>query len=56
MLLEDFRMALHFAGKNNNVCNFCKKDCGEGGPCKGKINWIECSPEWRGIIIEKGDE
>ena len=55
MLLEDFRMALHFAGKNNNVCNFCKKDFGEGGPCKGKTNWIECSPEWRGITIEKGD-
>jgi hypothetical protein len=49
-LLDDFEHALHFAGKNNNVCNFCEHDCGEGGTCKGRENWIECNPKWRGIM------
>lgn len=49
-LLEDFEHALYFAGKNNNVCNFCEHDCGEGGTCKGRDDWTECSPKWRGIV------
>ena len=53
-LLEDFEHALHYAGKNNNVCNFCEHDCGENGVCKGKENQIECNPKWRGIVDEKG--
>ena len=56
-LLEDFRIALHYAGKNNNVCNLCTKDCAETGvPCPGRTEWIFCSPEWRGITTTKGDE
>lgn len=53
-LLNDFEHALHYAGKNNNVCNFCEHDCGESGVCKGRENWIECNPKWRGIV--KGGE
>ena len=49
-LLNDFEHALHYAGKNNNVCNFCEHDCGESGVCKGRENWIECNPKWRGIV------
>ena len=49
-LLDDFEHALHYAGKNNNVCNFCEHDCGESGVCKGRENWIECNPKWRGIM------
>lgn len=48
-LLEDFEHALHYAEKNNNVCNFCEHDCGEGGICKGRDNFIYCTPKWRGV-------
>lgn len=48
-LLEDFEQALYYAGKNNNVCNFCEHDCGEGGTCKGRENRFDCNPKWRGI-------
>ena len=54
-LLDDFKHALYFAEKNNNVCNFCEHDYGEGGVCKGKENRIECSPKWRGIVQTKAD-
>lgn len=46
-LLDDFTHAMHYAGKNNNVCNFCEHDCGEGGMCKGRENRIHCHPKWR---------
>ena len=49
-LLDDFEHALHYAGKNNNVCNFCEHDCGEGGVCKGRNDFIHCNPKWRGIV------
>ena len=49
-LLEDFKSALYYAGKNNNVCNFCEHDLGEGGTCKGREDWINCNPKWRGIV------
>lgn len=48
-LLEDFEHALYYAGKNNNVCNFCEYDCGEGGVCKGRDSFIYCTPKWRGV-------
>lgn len=59
-LSEDFERALYYAGKNNNVCNFCTKDCGEvvdgvRQACKGRENWIECQPKWRGIVETKAD-
>ena len=55
-LLGDFNSALRYAGKNNNVCNFCKHDCGEGGTCKGRDDWTECNPEWRGIVSVSADK
>lgn len=55
-LLEDFEHALHFAGKNNNVCNFCEHDCGEKGICKGREVDFRCQPKWRGIMKSKGSE
>lgn len=49
--VEDLKNCMHFSNpKNNNVCNFCKKDMAEyPAKCKG---WSEphlCSPEWRGV-------
>lgn len=55
-LSEDFEQALYFAGKNNNVCNFCEHDCGEGGTCKGRENRIDCNPKWRGIVKAGAEE
>lgn len=55
-LLEDFEHALHFAEKNNNVCDFCEFDRGEGGTCKGRENRFECHPKWRGIEKSKGGD
>jgi hypothetical protein len=55
-LLEDFESALHYAKKNNNVCNFCVNDCGEGGCiCKGREENIYCTPKWRGIRIPQSE-
>ena len=55
-LLEDFESALHYAGKNNNVCNFCVNDCGEGGCiCKGREENIYCTPKWRGIRTSQSE-
>ena len=59
-LTEDFERALYYAGKNNNVCNFCTKDCGEvvdgvRQACKGKEVFYECQPKWRGIREPKAD-
>lgn len=54
-LLEEFELALHFAGKNNNVCNFCEHDCGESGTCKGRESQHECHPKWRGIRRGEAD-
>lgn len=45
--VEDLVMCMHFAKpKNNNTCNFCKKDFGENGRCLERE--LNCSPEWRG--------
>lgn len=55
-LLDDFEHALHYAGKNNNVCNFCKQDCGEGGACKGRNDFIHCNPKWRGVVKSSADK
>lgn len=53
--VEDLKNCMHFSNpKNNNVCNFCKKDMAEyPAKCKGWDNSCLCSPEWRGIV--KGD-
>lgn len=55
-LLEDFNHVLYFADKNNNVCNFCKHDCGEGGACQGRNDLTKCSPEWRGPVSPLSDK
>lgn len=55
-LLEDFKLVLHYAGKNNNVCSFCKHDGGEGENCKGRENHFDCTPEWRGLVEDKNND
>ncbi len=54
-LLEDIQQCMYYAKpKNNNTCNFCKRDGGEGGhTCKGREDWVDCSPIWRGVTREK---
>ena len=53
--VDDLEHCMHYAKpKNNNTCNFCLNDC-EIGPCKGREDWIECRPVWRGIVKAKGD-
>ena len=56
-LMEDFKSVVyHTKTKSANMCNFCKKDCGEGGqPCRGKEDWVYCSFEWRGIVETQAD-
>ena len=53
--VDDLEHCMHYAKpKNNNTCNFCLNDC-ESGLCKGREDWIECRPVWRGIVKAKGD-
>ena len=56
-LMEDFKSVVyHTKTKSANMCNFCKKDCGESGQvCRGKEDWIHCSFEWRGIVETQAD-
>ena len=48
--VSDLVMCMHFSTKNNNVCNFCKKDMAEyPNKCAGWSDSCECNPEWRGV-------
>lgn len=48
--IADLEKCMHYAKpKNNNVCNFCKKDMSEyPDKCVGWSDFCECEPEWRG--------
>lgn len=53
--IEDLKNCMYFAKpKNNNTCNFCLHDR-ENGVCRGREDWIECSPVWRGIVIARSE-
>lgn len=56
-VVSDLKDCLHYAKpKNNNVCNFCKKDMAEyPDKCAGWSDSCECKPEWRGVPKEKED-
>lgn len=53
--VEDLKNCMYYSNpKNNNVCNFCKKDMAEyPDKCKGWSELRLCLPEWRGVA--KGD-
>lgn len=52
--VSDLVMCMYFSKKNNNVCNFCKKDMAEyPNKCAGWSDSCECNPEWRGISKEE---
>ena len=55
--VEDLEKCMYYAKpKNNNVCNFCKKDMSEyPDKCNGWSDFCECEPEWRGVK-ENSDE
>lgn len=48
--VDDLEKCIHYAEpKNNNVCNFCKKDMSEyPDKCDGWSDFCKCEPEWRG--------
>lgn len=48
----DLEKCMNYAEpKNNNVCNFCKKDMSEyQDKCDGWSDFCKCEPEWRGVI------
>lgn len=50
-VVDDLEKCMHYAKpKNNNVCNFCKKDMSEyPDKCDGWSDFCECEPEWRGV-------
>lgn len=49
--VDDLEKCMHYAEpKNNNVCNFCKKDMSEyPDKCDGWSDFCKCEPEWRGV-------
>ena len=49
--IADLEKCMHYTEpKNNNVCNFCKKDMPERqNKCVGWSDFCECEPEWRGV-------
>lgn len=49
--VADLEKCMHYAEpKNNNVCNFCKKDMSEyPDKCDGWSDFCKCEPEWRGV-------
>lgn len=54
--VSDLVMCMHFSTKNNNVCNFCKKDMAEyPNKCAGWSDSCECNPEWRGTSKDEDD-
>jgi hypothetical protein len=57
--IEDLEHCMYFAKpKKPNTCNFCTHDCEvskDGTRCKGKEDWIYCSPVWRGFVKPKAE-
>ena len=57
--VHDLRDCMYYAKpKRANTCNFCIHDCEvskDGTKCKGKDDWIYCSPVWRGIVKAKAE-
>ncbi len=57
--IEDLEHCMYFAKpKRPNTCNFCTHDCEvskDGTRCKGKEDWIYCSPVWRGFVKPKAE-
>lgn len=57
--IEDLEHCMYFAKpKRPNTCNFCTHDCEvskDGTRCKGKEDWIFCSPVWRGFVKPKAE-
>lgn len=53
--VDDLQKCMYYAKpKNNNVCNFCKKDMSEyPDKCVGWEDFCECCPEWRGVKEEE---
>lgn len=49
--IADLEKCMHYTEpKNNNVCNFCKKDMPERqNKCVGWSDFCECEPEWREV-------
>lgn len=49
--VADLEKCMNYAEpKNNNVCNFCKKDMSEyPDKCDGWSDFCKCEPEWRGV-------
>ena len=53
--VDDLKNCMYYAEpKNNNTCNFCSHDC-ESGMCRGREDWTECNPVWRGVVKEKAE-
>ena len=48
--VADLEKCMYYAQpKNNNACNFCKKDMSEyPDKCAGWSDFCKCEPEWRG--------
>ena len=57
--IEDLEHCMYFAKpKRPNTCNFCTHDCEvskDSTRCKGKEDWIYCSPVWRGFVKPKAE-
>ncbi len=58
--IEDLKHCMYYANpKRASTCNFCIHDCEvsqDGTQCKGKDNWIYCSPVWRGVVKSEGEK
>ena len=57
--VDDLKDCMYYAKpKRPNTCNFCIHDCEvskDGTQCKGKDDWIYCSPIWRGVVKAKAE-
>ena len=57
--VDDLKHCMYYANpKRANTCNFCIHDCEvskDGTKCKGKDDWIYCSPVWRGVVKTKSE-
>ena len=57
--IDDLKSCMYYAKpKSANTCNFCTHDCEvskDGTRCKGKDDWIYCSPVWRGVVNSKSE-
>lgn len=57
--IDDLKRCMYYAKpKRANTCNFCIHDCEvsqDGTQCKGKEDWIYCSPVWRGVVKSKSE-